>query len=331
MSARPIVRENLRTLHEVLCSKPGLRSGRGDLGGVIESIAIAGKSIAHKVRRARVEDVLGKAGDTNVQGEEQEKLDVLSNQLLIHCLSQRPDVALIASEEEEVPTVLRSRSEGGEFCVLFDPLDGSSNIDVAVGVGTIFSVLRNRASDELTASAALQAGSAQVASGYILYGSSVLMILCCGAGVDMFVLDPLLGDFVLVESNLRMPEAKKIYSINEAYRNTFSKGYNDYLEFAHANGYAARYVGSMVADVHRTLIKGGVFLYPPTKKDPSGKLRLLYEANPISLLVEQAGGLASTGAGRILEIEPREVHQRTPVLVGSKKEVEQVLAHLAAG
>jgi fructose-1,6-bisphosphatase I len=283
------------------------------------------------VRRARVEDVLGKAGDVNVQGEEQEKLDVLSNQLLFHCLSQRPDVALIASEEEDAPSVLRSRSEGGEFCVLFDPLDGSSNIDVAVGVGTIFSILRNRASDEHTASAALQAGSAQVASGYILYGSSVLLVLTCGAGVEMFVLDPLLGDFVLVEANLRMPESKKIYSINEAYRNTFSKGYNDYLEFAHTNGYAARYVGSMVADVHRTLIKGGVFLYPPTKKDPAGKLRLLYEANPIALLVEQAGGLASTGAGRILDVEPREVHQRTPVLVGSKKEVEQVLGHLAAG
>ncbi len=327
-SARPALRENLTTLQDHLAGKPGLRSARGDLAGVIGSIALAGKSIAHKVRRARVEDVLGKAGDVNVQGEEQEKLDLISNQLLYHCLSQRGDVALIASEEEDQPSVLRSRSDGGEFCVLFDPLDGSSNIDVAVGVGTIFSVLRNRTSDENTANAALQAGSAQVASGYILYGSSVLMVLTFGAGVDMYVLDPSLGDFVLVETNLRMPEAKKIYSVNEAYRNSFSKGYNEYLEFAHANGYAARYVGSMVADVHRTLIKGGVFLYPPTQKDPSGKLRLLYEANPIAFVVEQAGGLASTGSKRLLELEPRQIHERTPVLVGSRREVEQVLSHL---
>ncbi len=330
-AARPAVRENLTTLQDHLAGKPGLRSGRGDLAGVITSVALAAKSIAGKVRRARVDDVLGKAGNRNVQGEEQEKLDVLSNQLLIHCLSQRSDVALIGSEEEEEPLVLRSRSDGGEFCVLFDPLDGSSNIDVAVGVGTIFGVLRNRTADEHTASAALQAGAAQVAAGYILYGSSVLLVLSCGSGVDMYVLDPSLGDFVLVETGLRIPDAKKIYSVNEAYRNGFSKGYNEYLEFAHAGGYAARYVGSMVADVHRTLIKGGVFLYPPTQKDPKGKLRLLYEASPIGFVIEQAGGLASTGSGRILEVEPRALHQRTPVLIGSRNEVEQVLRHLEAG
>lgn len=327
MAQNPI-RENLTTLHDHLSSKPELRQGPGDLGGVLGTIALACKSIANKVRRARVEDVLGQVGDTNVQGEQQEKLDVISDDLLIHCLSQRSDVAVVASEEQEKPVVLRTASEGGAFCVLFDPLDGSSNINVAVGVGTIFSVLRNEESDDDTAKAVLQPGSSQVASGYVLYGSSVLMVLTTGSGVDMYVLDPVLGDFVLVEEGLRMPDTKKIYSLNEAYRKAFPQGYNDYLEFTHTNGYAARYVGSMVADVHRTLIKGGVFLYPPTEANPEGKLRLMYEANPIGFVVEQAGGKCTTGSGRMLDVTPNQIHQRTPVILGSTGEVDAVERHL---
>jgi fructose-1,6-bisphosphatase I len=236
-------------------------------------------------------------------------------------------VGVLASEEEDAAIVVRPRSDGGEFVVLFDPLDGSSNIDVAAGVGTIFSVLRNEEADEETAKAALQPGHRQVAAGYVLYGSSVLMVLTLGDGVDMFVLDPMLGEFVLVKERVTIPDTKKIYSINEAYREDFPEGIQRYLDHAHSSGYALRYIGSMVADVHRTLLKGGVFLYPPTAKAPEGKLRLMYEGNPMAMVIEQAGGVAGTGAQRILEIHPAELHQRCPVVLGSSGEVDVVARH----
>jgi fructose-1,6-bisphosphatase I len=325
----PPFRENLITLRTHLRARKDEGSlVHAELVGVIDAIALAAKSIAHKVRRARIDDVLGDAGDVNFHGERQQKLDVLSDELLLHCLRDRPEVALFASEERDEPVVVRPRSDGGRFCVLVDPLDGSSNIDVAVSVGTIFGVLPNESADEATAAAALQAGTRQVAAGYVLYGSSAVMVLTLGAGVDMYVLDPLLGDFLLVQEGLRIPEAKKIYSINEAYVNDFEPGMRDYLEYTHASGYTSRYIGSMVADVHRTLLKGGVFLYPATRKAPEGKLRLLYEANPMALLVEQAGGAAAAGAGRILEVVPEDLHQRTPVILGSPAEVEQVTRRL---
>jgi len=225
--------------------------------------------------------------------------------------------------------VLRRRSEGGQFAVLSDPLDGSSNIDVAVSVGTIFSVLPNNQEDATTANAVLQPGRNQVASGYVLYGSSVLLVLATASGVDLYVLDPSLGEFVLVKAGVTMPTEKKIYSINEAYWNDFSDGLRDYLEFAHAAGYGARYIGSMVADVHRTLLKGGVFIYPATDKSPKGKLRLMYEGNPMAYVMEQAGGAGSAGAGRIMDVEPEALHERTPVICGSSGEVEQVTSRLA--
>jgi fructose-1,6-bisphosphatase I len=322
---RSPVRENLHTLDAHLQrSKNG---GVGDVAQVVSSIALACKAIAGKVRRARIEDIIGQAGEVNVQGEEQQKLDVLSNDLLIHTLSGCPRVGVLASEEEDEAIVVRPRSDGGEFVVLFDPLDGSSNIDVAAGVGTIFSVLRNEESDENTARAALQPGHRQVAAGYVLYGSSVLLVLTLGDGVDMFVLDPMLGEFVLVKERITIPDTKKIYSINEAYRDDFPEGIRRYLDHAHAHGYALRYIGSMVADVHRTLLKGGVFLYPPTAKAPEGKLRLMYEGNPMAMVIEQAGGVAGTGAQRILEIHPGELHQRCPVVLGSAGEVEVVALH----
>ena len=195
-------------------------------------------------------------------------------------------------------------------------------------MGTIFGVLRNQQDDAGTALSVLQPGEGQVAAGYVLYGSSVLLVLTLGDGVDMYVLDPDLGDFVLVERDLAIPNEKKIYSVNEAYVNDFPSGYQRYLEFTHANDYAARYIGSMVADVHRTLLKGGVFLYPPTAKNPNGKLRLLYEANPMAFIIEQAGGAAATGDCRILEVEPKRLHQRTPVILGSPKEVDYVTSCL---
>jgi len=324
MSGR--INENLDTLPEYL-RVAGQRDGIGTAVDVVSSIALATKSIASKVRRARIaDDVIGEVGATNVQGEEQQKLDVISNDLLIHCLSRCPHVGVIGSEEEDEVVEVGSAGDGGEYGVLFDPLDGSSNIDVAAGVGTIFSVLR--CSGESGANSVLQPGSAQVAAGYVLYGSSVLMVLTLGDGVDMFVLDPELGEFVRVQTGLQIPREKKVRSINGAYRFDFAEGYRSYLTWTEENGYGSRYIGSMVADVHRTLLKGGVFLYPATSKAPAGKLRLMYEANPMSMLVEQAGGSAVTGTGRILDVEPVELHQRTPVVLGSAGEVEKVLAHL---
>jgi fructose-1,6-bisphosphatase I len=319
-----MVTENLTTLRTHLeGSKLALEEAPA-LIDVIDTIALAAKSIAHKVRRARIHDVLGEAGADNVHGETQQKLDVISNELMLHCLRRCPSVGICASEEEEDVVSVRPREAGGRFCVVYDPLDGSSNIDVAASVGTIFSVLPNEAES------VLQAGERQLAAGYVVYGSSTLMVLTLGDGVDLFVLDPDLGAFVLVQEKLQIPPSQKIYSINEAYRPRFPGGMHRYLDFAHANGYSSRYIGSMVGDVHRTLLKGGVFLYPAMLKSPAGKLRLLYEGNPMALLIEQAGGAATTGSGRILEVPPGELHQRVPVILGSGQEVQHVLDHLQA-
>jgi len=316
--------DNLLTLGRHLRSQ---KEGEA-LADVIEAIALAGRALAHRVRRARIEDVVGEAGGVNVQGEVQQKLDVLADQLLLESLRACPAVALYASEEQEGAAVLRTRAAGAEYCVLADPLDGSSNIDVAVSVGTIWSVHRHERPDAEIEASALQPGRRQVAAGYVLYGSSVVLVLSVGRGVAMYVLDPLLGDFVLVKDGVRVPQASKTYSLNEAYVNDFDDGLKAYLDWAHGAGYGARYVGSMVADVHRTLLKGGVFLYPGTKKAPEGKLRLLYEGNPMAYVIEQAGGLASTGRGPLLDVEPTQLHQRTPVVLGSAGEVEHVLRHL---
>jgi fructose-1,6-bisphosphatase I len=316
--------DNLLTLGRHLRAQKDL----GALVDVIEAIALAGKAIAHRVRRARIDDVIGEAGAVNVQGEAQQKLDVLSDRLLLECLGACPAVAVYASEEQDGAIVLRTRAEGAAYCVLADPLDGSSNIDVAVSVGTIFSVQRHERPDAEIEQSAVQPGRSQVAAGYLLYGSSVVLVLSTGRGVSMYVQDPLLGDFVLVKEGLRVPPASKTYSLNEAYVNDFEDGLKAYLDWAHGAGYGARYIGSMVADVHRTLLKGGVFLYPGTKKAPEGKLRLLYEASPMAFVMEQAGGAASTGRGPLLDVAPAKLHQRTPVVLGSAGEVEHVLRHL---
>ena len=316
--------DNLLTLGRHLRTQKDL----GALVDVIEAIALAGKAIAHRVRRARIDDVIGEAGAVNVQGEAQQKLDVLSDQLLLECLRACPAVAVYASEEQDGAIVLRTRAEGAGYCVLADPLDGSSNIDVAVSVGTIFSVQRHDRPDAEIEQSAVQAGRKQVAAGYILYGSSVVLVLSTGRGVSMYVQDPLLGDFVLVKDGIKVPATNKTYSLNEAYVNDFEDGLKAYLDWAHGAGYGARYIGSMVADVHRTLLKGGVFLYPGTKKAPEGKLRLLYEASPMAFLMEQAGAAASTGRLPLLDVAPAKLHQRVPVVLGSAGEVEHVLRHL---
>jgi fructose-1,6-bisphosphatase I len=325
MSREQPIRENLFTLARHLTAARDLPEG---LTGVISAIALAAKAIAQKVRRARIEDVLGEVGKINLHGESQQKLDLLADDLLRHTLAGEPTVGVLASEEADEATVVRSAADGGRFSVCFDPLDGSSNIDVAVSVGTIFGVSPLREGDAGADAQLLQPGSLQVAAGYVLYGSSVLLVFTTGSGVDMFVLDPLLGEFVQVAVGLRIPGKKKIYSLNEGYFNDFPKPYQRYLEWAHGDGYSGRYIGSMVADVHRTLLKGGVFLYPPTSGNPDGKLRLLYEANPMAAIIEQAGGAAVAGLERTLDIQPQAIHQRVPVILGSTAEVERVTQEL---
>ena len=323
---RPImVEDNLMSLQShVLAEEGNHPQAVGDFSWILSAISLAAKTIANKVRRARLDDILGSQGSENVQGEEQLKLDVIANEIIMRCLGDRASVAVVASEEDEDPRILRRSEEGGKYCVLFDPLDGSSNLDSCVGVGTIFSVIRNDPSVEVAEDTVCQKGSTQVAAGYILYGSSTLMCLTTGAGLDLFELDQAVGAFLLVRRGLKMPVRGQTYSINEAYAEQFPQGYQNYLKWAHSEGYSGRYIGSMVADVHRTLVRGGVFLYPPTAKNPSGKLRLLYEANPMAMLIEQAGGVAFSGDQRTLDIQPTELHQRVPVVLGSKEEVEHV-------
>ena len=320
-----LVHQNLMSLQtHVLAEEAKHPGATGDLSWIISAISLAGKTIANKVRRARLDDVLGAHGTENVQGEDQLKMDVISNEIIMRCLGDRASIAVLASEEDEEPRILRRSGDGGKYCVLFDPLDGSSNLDSCVGVGTIFSVTLNDLAESDGEKTVCQPGTRQVAAGYILYGSSTIMCLTTGDGVDMFVLDQAIGSFLRVRTNVRIPEQGTTYSINEANAETFPEGYQAYLRFAHGAGYTSRYIGSMVSDVHRTLIRGGVFLYPPTAKNPDGKLRLLYEANPMAMLMEQAGGVSYSGDVRTMEVRPERLHQRVPVLLGSPAEVAKV-------
>jgi fructose-1,6-bisphosphatase I len=331
-SGRSVGFLNINSLQShILQGEAAAPGSTGDFTWILSAISLAAKAIAARVRMARIEDVLGDSSGANVHGETQQKLDLIANELLMRCLGNRPSLALVASEEDDHPTILRRAADGGKYCVVFDPLDGSSNLDVSVGVGTIFSILRNDPSVPGAVETLCQKGSQQVAAGYVLYGSSTVFVLTTGQGVDMFVLDPTIGSFVLVKPKVQIPATGKTYSVNEANRRTFPEGFSKYLDWAQQNGYSSRYIGSMVADLHRTLLKGGVFLYPPTKKNPEGKLRLMYEANPMAMIVEQAGGKAVTGAaggGDILEVQPTSIHQRTSVVIGSRDEVAAVVRHL---
>jgi fructose-1,6-bisphosphatase I len=314
----------------ILAQQSRFPEATGTLSWVLSAISISAKMIAAQVRRARLEDVLGSIGNQNVQGETQQKLDVIANEILLRNLGGRQGVAVVASEENDEAVVLRAQDDGEtRYVVMFDPLDGSSNLDVAGGVGTIFSILRKDRRSSNMADSLLQPGLRQVAAGYVLYGSSTVMTLTIGNGTDMFVLDPSIGAFIRVAESMKIPPQQKCYSLNEGNRLTLPEGYQRYLHWAQENGYSSRYVGAMVADVHRILIQGGVFMYPPTKKAPKGKLRLMYEANPMAFLVEQAGGKALAAPGqRILEVQPTEIHQRTCVILGSSEEVDLVTAQL---
>jgi fructose-1,6-bisphosphatase I len=300
---------------------------RGTFSWLLSGITLATKMIQAQIRRAGLLDVAGTAGATNIQGETQQKLDVYANEALLHCLGVRDAVAVLVSEENDEPVTFDRAPETGRYVVIFDPLDGSSNIDVNVSVGTIFSIFRRpeNAGSDLNASV-LQSGLQQVAAGYVVYGSSTIFVYTSGRGVFGFTLDPDVGAFVLSHENLRMPSQGQYYSVNEANAASFPKPYQHYLASLRDGGlghqYSSRYIGSLVADFHRTLLKGGVFLYPPTQSHPKGKLRLLYEANPLAFIAEQAGGLATNGTGRILEIQPEGIHQRTPLAIGSRVEME---------
>jgi fructose-1,6-bisphosphatase I len=308
---------------------------KGDFSWLLSGITLATKVVADRIRRAGLVDVLGSAGMTNVQGERVQKLDLLANDALLTFLGNRGNVGVVASEENEEPSVLLQDPEYGKYVVVIDPLDGSSNIDVNVSVGSIFSILRRHPRDHATHSAlddVLQPGSHQVAAGYVLYGSSTILVYTTGNGVHGFTLDPSIGAYVLSHEHITMPERGPYYSVNEANLDGFPEGYRRYLADLHsdaAGGYSSRYIGSLVADFHRTLLKGGIFMYPPTRRHPDGKLRLLYEANPIALLAEQAGGMATNGRERILDIQPESLHQRTPFVVGSRSEVTRLIDVLA--
>ncbi len=302
----------------------------GEFSWLLSGITLATKMIQDRVRRVGLTGMFGAASALNVHGEQQQKLDVYANEALLHCLGVRESVGIMASEENEEPVTLRLGSPNAKYAVVFDPLDGSSNIDVNVSVGTIFSILRRPEGDagNDVSHWVLQPGSQQVAAGYVVYGPSTVLVYTAGNGVHGFTLDPAVGAYVLSHENVRMPASGNYYSVNEAYRDSFPPavvGYLDRLRTgATGRAYASRYIGSLVADFHRTLLKGGVFLYPPTTDHPGGKLRLLYEANPIAFLAEQAGGRATDGVGRILDIQPESVHQRTPLFVGSADELTEL-------
>ena len=299
----------------------------GEFSWLLSGITLATKMIEAKVRRAGLVDILGEHGAINVQGEAQQKLDVYANEALLHCLSLRESVGILASEENEKPIAVRHESPNAKYAVIFDPLDGSSNIDVNVSVGTTFSVLKRPKEDKADDPTdwVLQPGKEQVAAGYVIYGPSTMMVYTVGHGVHGFTLDPSVGAYLLSHPNIRIPRQGKYYSVNEAYRDSFPVPYQRYLDRLRTGQlgrqYSTRYVGSMIGDIHRTLLKGGVFLYPPTTDHPHGKLRLLYEANPIAMIIENAGGVATDGRQRILDLAPTSVHQRTPMIVGGEVEM----------
>ena len=302
----------------------------GEFSWLLGAITLASKIIADHVRRAGLVDILGPTGETNVQGEVVQKLDVIANETIARCLGYRGNVGIIVSEEDDEPRILKEPDDTARYIVLFDPLDGSSNIDVNVSIGTIFSILQTKANVKRgqVLEHILQPGTEQVAAGYVIYSSSTVMAYTTGDGVHMFTLDPSIGAYRLSRENVTMPKAGRFYSINEAYHARFPKGIRDYLDWTkseESGGYGLRYIGSLVADFHRTLLKGGVFLYPPTTEAPSGKLRLLYEANPLAFIAEQAGGTATDGSRRILEKTPVALHERTPLIIGSQEEVARVL------
>ncbi len=297
----------------------------GELTRLLSDLSIAGKIVNREVNKAGLVDILGAEGSENIQGEQQQKLDVFANNQFITALNAGGEVCGIASEELDDYIGLNGKvSKNGKYVVLIDPLDGSSNIDVNVSIGTIFSIYRRISfSGSATLEDFLQKGNEQVAAGYIIYGSSTMLVYTTGHGVNGFTLDPSIGEFCLSHPNIKIPQTGIIYSINEGNYVHFPDGVKQYIKYcqeadpATGRPYTSRYIGSLVADFHRNMLKGGVYIYPETAKSPKGKLRLLYECNPLAFIAEQAGGVASNGFKRIMDVDPKELHQRSPLYIGS--------------
>jgi len=327
-----------QSLGEFIIENQGeFKYSSGELSRLINSIRLAAKVVNHKVNKAGLVDILGAAGDMNVQGEDQQKLDVFANEVFINTLTNREIVCGIASEEEDDFITIKGRNEKNDnkYVVLIDPLDGSSNIDVNVSVGTIFSIFRRitPSGTPVTIDDFLQPGINQVAAGYIVYGTSTMIVYTTGHGVNGFTLNPAIGTYYLSHPNMRFPENGHIYSVNEGNYVHFPQGVKDYIKYCQKEEedrpYTSRYIGSLVSDFHRNMIKGGIYIYPSTSKDPKGKLRLLYECNPMAMIAEQAGGKASNGFQRILEIQPTSLHQRVPFFSGTTKMVEKAEEFMA--
>ena len=307
----------------------------GEFTQLFQQLALAGKIIASRVSQAGLAGLLGHTGKLNVQGETVQKLDEFANQTLIHCLEAGGQVCLMASEEVDDPIPIPTRYPKGRYVLMFDPLDGSTNIDVNISIGTIFSVHQRSSKDgEPSLRDCLLPGYKQVAAGYIIYGSSAMFVYTSGNGVHGFTLDPSVGEFFLSHPDIRMPKRGKTYSVNEGNQNVWSEGVRNWVDWlktpdkAAGRPYSGRYIGTLVADFHRTLLKGGIFAYPADAKNPNGKLRLLYEASPLAMMAEQAGGAASTGKQRVLDVVPEQLHQRVPLYIGSQLDVEEALARI---
>lgn len=322
----------LQTLGEFLIDKQDdFQYSTGEFSRLLSAIRLASKVVNREVNKAGIADIIGKAGNENIQGEEQEKLDVIANEIFTTALSQREVVCGIASEENDDFIDIKCGENGhlSKYVVLIDPLDGSSNIDVNVSVGTIFSIYRRvtEPGTPVQLEDFLQKGVNQIAAGYVIYGSSTMIVYTTGNGVNGFTLDPSLGTYYLSHPNMKFPTTGKIYSINEGNYIKFPQGVKNYLKYCQMEEgdrpYTSRYIGSLVADFHRNMLKGGIYIYPSYSQSPNGKLRLLYECNPMAFLAEQAGGKATDGFRRILEIEPTELHQRIPFFCGSVNMVEK--------
>ncbi len=324
--------QSFQTLGEFIIDKQeDFMYSTGELSRLLSAIRLASKVVNREVNKAGIANIIGKAGNENIQGEEQQKLDVLANEIFIEALSQREVVCGIASEENDdfIEIQAGCNAHLSKYVVLIDPLDGSSNIDVNVSVGTIFSIYR-RVSEPGTPVVIddfLQKGVNQIAAGYVVYGSSTMIVFTTGRGVNGFTLDPSLGTYYLSHPNMQFSRTGKIYSINEGNYIKFPQGVKDYLKYCQmeedGRPYTSRYIGSLVSDFHRNMIKGGIYIYPSTSQSPNGKLRLLYECNPMAFIAEQAGGKATNGFQRIMEIEPTELHQRVPFFCGSYEMVEK--------
>lgn len=298
-----------------------------DLSALMSRIALAGKFIARRLSSAGlIEDALGFTGQSNVQGEAVKKMDVYTNQVFISVFEQSGLVCRLASEEMEKPYYLPENCPIGRYTLLYDPLDGSSNVDVNLNVGSIFSIRKQEGEDlDGTAQDLLQSGRKQIGAGYILYGPSTMLVYSIGTGVHAFILDPSLGEFILAQENIQIPAHGPVYSVNEGNFWQWEEPLRDYIRYVHRHeGYTARYGGALVGDFHRILFQGGVFLYPGTVKQPEGKLRLLYESAPMAYLIEQAGGRATTGVQEIMDVIPEKIHARSPLIIGSREDVALV-------